>query len=142
MAVILNFSDISAVFSIGVATFGENRSISNELATVFRYARWQQLPPCISVNVLIFDLTDTSYIGVSHNIPIKFGEDWSNGKEMATVFQNSKMVAAAILNFVQFELFQYHRCVLYRIRDIKFAEDWSGGNEMATVLQNPRWWPS
>jgi len=35
----------------------------------------------------------------SGNIPIKFADDWSNSKEIATVIQIFKMAATAILKF-------------------------------------------
>ena len=42
--------------------FGENRSNSDELTTVFRNSRWRQPPYWIMIIVLSFDLADAFYI--------------------------------------------------------------------------------
>ena len=71
------------------------------------------------------------------NILTKFGEDWSNSNELATVFLIFKMVTAAILNYDHCANFRPDRYVLHRIRNIptKFGEDWSKSKELATKLK-------
>ena len=70
----------------------------------------------------------------------KFGEDWSNSKEMATDFQNSRLRRPT--SFIQVNMhFSYDICVICQILNIPttFGEDWSNSKEMATDFINSRW---
>ena len=75
------------------------------------------------------------------NIPIKFSEYWSNSKEMATYFRNSRLWRSPSWVLVNVHL-RYNSCVLWQILNIptKFGEDWSCSKEMATHFRNSRWW--
>ena len=78
-------------------------------------------------------------------MPTKFGEDWSNSNELATVFSKLNMAAAAIvLDSDQCAIFQHDIRVLHQIRNnlTKIDKDWFNSKEIANVFQNPRWWQS
>jgi len=78
----------------------------------------------------------------SSNIPTIFGDDWSNSKDMATVFRNSKMAATAILNFPNYAFptspmlidLNQSSCIPTKVDDDRLIS-----NEMAAVFQNARW---
>ena len=72
------------------------------------------------------------------NMFTKFGESWSNSKEMATVFFNSMTIWRRMLLLDRCATFRYDICVLHRIRNIpsKFCEGWKNSYELTTVFQN------
>ena len=74
------------------------------------------------------------------NIPTKFGEDWSNSKEMTTDFRNSRRRRPPSWSSVK-KHFKCDICVLCQILNVstKFGEDWSNSKEMATHFRNSTW---
>ena len=74
------------------------------------------------------------------HIPVKFGDDWMNNKEMATVFLHSRRRQTPFWIFINLHFWQFSY-IPYRIRHMptKFGENRSNSNEMATVFRNPRW---
>ena len=90
--------------------------------------------------ICIFNVKESWVLWQIFNIPTKFGEDWSNSKEMATDFRNLRWRRSPSLILVNMH-FQYCSCVLLQILNIptKFGEDWSNSKEMATDFRNSSW---
>ena len=74
------------------------------------------------------------------NILIKFGEDWSNSKEMASHFRNERWRRPPSLILVSMHFWSDGRVLrqIFKI-PIKFGEDWCDSKEMATDFRNSRW---
>jgi len=68
--------------------FDDDRSISNEVATVFRNPRWRRPPSWIFPNM---HFRRHWYVpNRNPNVSTNFGDDRSNTKEMTAAFQNPR----------------------------------------------------
>ena len=118
--------------------FGEDWSISDDMATDLRNSRWRPLPSSIPVNMHYWCNSCVQHHIL--NFPTKFGDDWSNSNEMATDFRNSRWrrPPSWILGITHSWC---NSCVQWQTFNIptEFGEDWSNSKEMATDFRNTRW---
>ena len=121
--------------------FGDDSSIFNELATVYRYPRWRQPLSRILVNVHIFHVTNAFHIGGAtfpQNLMIgQLVKKWQYSLEI-------QHGGSRHLEFFHSELFIHQRCVLYEGRYnfgqywsliIELAKDWLDSKGMVTVFR-------
>ena len=126
------------VFAISRSNLERIGRITKKWQQFFRNLRWRPPPSWILVSLRFW--RESRILYQIRHIPVKFGDDWMNNKEMATVFLNSRWRRTPfwIFNNLHFWQFSY---IPYRIRHMptKFGENRSNSNEMATVFRNPRW---
>ena len=114
------------------------RGLVQEMATHFLNSRWWRPPSFILIN-MHFSFESCVLCQIL-NIPIKFGEDWSDSREMATHFRNSRLwlPPSPILINMRFWSDGGVPCQNLIIL-VEFCGDWSNSKDVAIDFRSSSW---